>query len=79
MLNVEVLSNLEMISIVASYCVPAGDQRVRVVARVSQCCSVTRLGLQPDLLKIRFDQLETNTAVVNTWEVPVGASLSWVE
>ena len=71
MLNIEVLSNLEIVSIVASYCVPAGDQRTCVTARISQCNSDIRLGLQPELLTT-FDQLEPDNTVVNTWEVPVG-------
>ena len=71
MLNIEVLSNSEIVSIVASYCVPAGDQRSCVIARISQCCSDIRLGLQPELLTT-FDQLEPDNTVVNTWEGPVG-------
>jgi len=72
MLNIEVLSNLEIISIVASYCVPAGDQRTCVIARISQCSSDIRLGLQPDLLTQLFDQLETDSTVENIWGVAVG-------
>ncbi len=67
MLNIEVLSNLEIVSIIALYCVPAGD-----LARFSQCSSGIRLGLQPDLLTQLFDQLETDNTVENIWGVPVG-------
>ena len=72
MLNIELSSNPEIVSIVASYCVPAGDQRSCVIARISQCSSDIRLGLQPELLTQLFDQLEPDNTVVNTWEVPVG-------
>ena len=71
MLNIEVLSNLEFVCIIASYCAPAGDQRTCVIAGISQCSSDIRLGLQPELLTT-FDQLEPDNTVVNTWEVPVG-------
>ena len=73
MFNIEVLSNLEVVSIVASYCVPAGDQRPCVIARISQCSSDIRLGLQPELLTQLFDQLEPDNTVENTWGVPVGS------
>ena len=69
MLALPVFSSREIVDIIATYSSPAGDQRLLQFQCISQCCSATRLGLQPDLFTNKFDQLEPDLESTRAWNV----------